>query len=194
MSSTPSRMIPLGTIAPKFELTDGLSSTKKNLNTLKGSSGTLIVFICNHCPYVIHLLKHWVNYSNELLKKKINTIAISSNDVQNYPEDNPKLMKKLSLKYNFKFPYLYDHNQEVAKKYDAACTPDFYLFDKNNSLFYRGRYDKSRPNNSEILDGLDLKNAVELMINNKKLQTTQYPSLGCNIKWKKGNEPDCFSS
>jgi len=177
-------MISLGTIAPEFKLNDGIDSQFQKLNDLNGENGTLIVFICNHCPYVIHILKHWVDFSNSLINKKINTIAISSNDIINYPEDSPELMKKLSLEYNFKFPYLFDSDQSVAKKYDAACTPDFYLFDSKLCLYYRGRYDKSRPNNSDELNGNDLKNAVNSMLEKKQFNQTQYPSLGCNIKWK----------
>ena len=192
MALTPSKMIPIGTIAPEFNLSDGISKDKRNLFDLKGSNGTLIVFICNHCPYVIHILEHWVRFSNSLLTKGINTIAISSNDIIKYPEDSPKLMKELASKMNFKFPYLFDSDQKVAKSYDATCTPDFFLFNDKSELCYRGRYDDSRPNNSNQLSGIDLKNAVDSMLNNKTLDTLQYPSMGCNIKWKKGHEPEGF--
>lgn len=192
MSLTPSKMIPIGTIAPEFVITDGISKVKKNLKDLKGSNGTLIVFICNHCPYVIHILEHWVDFSNSLLNKGINTIAISSNDIIKYPQDSPKLMKELALKHKFKFPYLFDHDQKIAKSYDATCTPDFFLFDNKSALFYRGRYDDSRPNNSNPLTGVDLKKAVNSMLNNNTSDFFQYPSMGCNIKWKQGNEPEDF--
>ena len=184
MAATESKMISLGSKAPDFSLSNGIDNKFYSLSDLKGKNGTLILFICNHCPYVIHIIKHFVSLSKKLIKNEVGVIAISSNDIINYPEDSPSNMLKFSKKYNFSFPYLFDESQDVAKKYDAACTPDFFLYDKNLSLFYRGRYDKSRPNNNEKLNALDLNEAFNYMIENKKFTKTQYPSLGCNIKWK----------
>jgi len=184
MAATESKMIPLGSKAPDFSLSNGIDNTFLKLSDLKGKNGTLILFICNHCPYVIHIISHFVSFSRKLIENNIGIIAISSNDIVNYPEDSPANMIKFSKKYNFSFPYLFDEKQDVAKKYDAACTPDFFLYDKNLSLFYRGRYDKSRPNNNDKLTAQDLNEALNCMIENKKFTNTQYPSLGCNIKWK----------
>jgi len=184
MAATESKMVSLGSKAPDFSLSNGLDNTFLNLTDLKGKNGTLILFICNHCPYVLHIINHFILFSKKLIENEIGIIAISSNDINNYPEDSPANMLKFSKKYNFSFPYLFDEKQDVAKKYDAACTPDFFLYDKNLSLFYRGRYDKARPNNNEKLSSQDLDEAVNSLIKNKKFSKTQYPSLGCNIKWK----------
>ncbi len=184
MALTPSKMIQLGTKAPYFNLINPIDQNYLNLNQLTGEKGTLIVFMCNHCPYVIHLIEHFCSTMNDFKSRGINTIAISSNDIDKYPEDGPEKMILLSNKYNFGFPYLFDKNQRVAKLYDAACTPDFYLFDDTNHLVYRGRYDSSRPGNEEKLTGTDLRNAIEFMLNKKPIPEKQYPSMGCNIKWK----------
>ncbi len=184
MAATESKMISLGSKAPDFSLSNGVNNTFLSLSNLKGKNGTLILFICNHCPYVIHIINHFVSFSKKLIENEIGIIAISSNDIIKYPEDSPDKMLEFSKKYNFSFPYLFDEKQSIAKKYDASCTPDFFLYDKNLSLYYRGRYDKSRPNNNEELSAEDLKEAVNSMIEDKKFTKTQYPSLGCNIKWK----------
>ena len=155
----------------------------QELERLKGSNGTLIIFMCNHCPYVIHLLDSILKTSEKLLNKKIKTVAISSNSIITHPQDGPDEMKKLAISKKFNFPYLYDETQEVAKIYKAECTPDFYLFDKKLILSYRGRYDQSRPGNQTKVTGYDLNKAVDLMTSNSDQLKMQYPSMGCNIKW-----------
>ena len=183
MALTESFMLPLGTDAPPFRLPNVVNDEMQELNQLKGVKGTLIIFMCNHCPYVIHLLDGILKTAEKLSNKKIKTIAISSNSVITHPQDGPNEMKKLAISKRFSFPYLYDQTQEVAKSYKAECTPDFYLFDEKLILSYRGRYDQSRPGNQIKVTGNDLHNAVELMITNSEQIKTQYPSMGCNIKW-----------
>ncbi|WP_069675814.1 thioredoxin family protein [Formosa sp. Hel1_33_131] len=184
MSLTPSNMLPLGTEAPNFELWDSVSDSTKTLNKLKGTQGTLILFICNHCPFVIHINEALVSLSNNLQNKGIGVVAISSNDVENYPQDGPKQMQLHAKNANYAFPYLYDETQSVAKGYEAACTPDFFLFDADLKLVYRGQLDDSRPGNGLPVDGADLLHAVQCMIENKTNARPQKPSIGCNIKWK----------
>lgn len=184
MSLTPSNMLPLGTEAPDFELWDSASKSIKSLNSLKGSQGTLILFICNHCPFVIHINEALVSIANTLLNKGIGVVAISSNDVEKYPQDGPEKMHLHAKNTNYPFPYLYDETQSVAKAYDAACTPDFFLFDSSMKLVYRGQLDDSRPGNGLPVDGTDVLNAVQCMIENKVNTSPQKPSIGCNIKWK----------
>ena len=177
-------MVSLGTKAPDFSLLDVISEEFKNLNELKGENGSVIMFICNHCPYVKHVNKTIVELANKFEKDGINFIAISSNDVINYPEDSPELMKINAQEYNFIFPYLYDESQEVAKKYDAACTPDFYLYNSELRLIYRGQLDDSRPGNGVECNGDDLEHALSCLLANTENNRIQKPSIGCNIKWK----------
>tara|TARA_Y200000002_G_scaffold242981_1_gene201025 strand:+ start:95 stop:679 length:585 start_codon:yes stop_codon:yes gene_type:complete len=193
MARTESYMLPLNTEAPNFSLTNGVDQIEVTLGEVKGMSGTLVIFMCNHCPYVLHLLEKIVEVSHEIKKLGINTVAISSNDVENYPDDRPELMQKLALEKSFDFPYLYDPNQEVALAYEAACTPDFYLFGQDLKLVYRGRFDDARPKNDNPITGKDLLNACQKLLNGAEQETNQIPSLGCNIKWKAGNEPKGFS-
>jgi peroxiredoxin len=184
MAKTPSNMVSLGTSAPNFKLPDIISQKIVSLEEIKGLNGTLIMFICNHCPYVKHVNKTIVNLAKKYKQDEINFIAISSNDVKNYPEDSPKLMKVNAVENNYNFPYLYDESQDIAKSYDAACTPDFYLYDSNLFLVYRGQLDDSRPGNGINCDGKDISNAIECLINGKENSQIQKPSIGCNIKWK----------
>lgn len=184
MARTPSNMLPLGTEAPEFNLVDSISGKRMSLEHIKGPKGTLIIFMCNHCPFVIHILDEIERLSAEYKLKSIDTIAISSNDVANYPEDSPEKMKELAEKMDFVFPYLYDETQEVAKAYDAACTPDFYLFDDKLKLVYRGQLDNSRPGNGIPVTGEDLRAAMDNLLEGKEISKDQKPSLGCNIKWK----------
>ena len=181
---TKSNMLDLGIEAPDFNLPDVISDSNKSFNDIKGPKGTLVIFMCNHCPYVIHVLKEMVDLAHQYEVKGISAVAISSNDVKNYPADSPEKMKSLAQEMEFEFPYLYDASQEVAKAYDAACTPDFYLFDENHLLVYRGRMDDSRPGNDQPVTGNDLRAAMDAMLDNKDMPTPQYPSMGCNIKWK----------
>ena len=194
MAKTNSYMLPLGTEAPNFALTDTVSGKEISLSKIKGIKGTLIIFMCNHCPYVIHILDKIIEISTEIRDLGINTVAISSNDVENYPEDHPTLMKKLAEERDFSFPYLYDETQSVAISYEAACTPDFYLFDSELKLVYRGKFDDARPKNEEPVSGKDLYEAAKNLLMGIPQNNDQTPSLGCNIKWKKGNEPSGFFS
>jgi len=185
MARTPSNMLALKTIAPEFILPDTVSDKNIALNDVAGEKGTLIMFICNHCPYVIHVNEEIVNLANDYQSKGIGFVAISSNDVENYPDDSPEKMKIHAENSGYNFPYLYDETQSVARAYDAACTPDFYLFDSDNHLYYRGRLDGSRPGNDLPVTGEDLRAAMDDLLAKKPAPEKQYPSMGCNIKWKK---------
>ena len=184
MARTESNMLALGTVAPEFILMDTVSEKTMNLHAMNGEVGTLIMFICNHCPFVIHVNPEIVKMAKEFQSKGIQFIAISSNDVEKYPEDAPHFMRIKAKAENYTFPYLYDEDQTVAKAYDAACTPDFFLFDNELKLVYRGQLDDSRPGNGSPLTGIDLRNAMENLIHGKEISAIQKPSIGCNIKWK----------
>ncbi len=184
MARTPSNMIPLMTTAPQFEILDTVSGKMMSLSQLKGEKGTVIFFICNHCPFVIHVNQELVRVARDYAEKGIGFIAISSNDVENYPDDAPDLMKKLAEEQGYPFPYLYDETQEVARAYDAACTPDIFLFDSDLRLAYRGQLDSSRPGNDIPVTGEDLRKALDAVLENRSVPGEQKPSLGCNIKWK----------
>ena len=184
MARTPSNMISLGSLAPDFNLIDVTSDSNFSLKENKGTIGTVIMFICNHCPYVKHVNPTISKLAKQYHSDKIKFIAISSNDVINYPEDSPEKMKTNAIENDFNFPYLYDETQEVAKAYDAACTPDFYLYNDNLKLVYRGQLDDSRPGNEVESNGNDIKNAIDCLINGIENNDLQKPSIGCNIKWK----------
>ena len=184
MARTPSNMLALGTQAPDFTLIDTVSDSTMSLNEIKGSKGTVIMFICNHCPFVIHVNTEISKLAKDYAKKGINFIAISSNDVENYPADAPDLMKQKAIDEEYIFPYLYDETQKVAKQYDAACTPDFFVFDNKLKLVYRGQLDDSRPGNDIPVTGKDIRNALDAIIEGKVVSEIQKPSIGCNIKWK----------
>lgn len=184
MSFTISKMLPLGTQAPDFKLPDTVSGKDLSLEELKSDAATVIMFICNHCPYVIHVNPEIVRIANDYQSKGVRFIAISSNDVENYPLDAPDKMEIVAKVLRFPFPYLYDESQEVAKAYDAACTPDFYVFDGSLKLFYRGRIDDSRPGSNTPLTGHDLRDAIDRVLTAMPAPEKQYPSGGCNIKWK----------
>ncbi|MFH4967984.1 thioredoxin family protein [Gaetbulibacter sp. M240] len=184
MANTPSNMLPLGTKAPKFTLRDTISNTMLNFESIKGKHGTVVMFICNHCPFVLHVNDALVSIGKTYQDKHIGFVAISSNDVENYPQDGPEKMTKHAKRVGYPFPYLYDESQEIAKAYDAACTPDIYVFDNEDTLIYRGQLDDSRPGNGIPVTGKDLKHALDCLLNNKENQMPQKPSIGCNIKWK----------
>ena len=184
MANTASNMIPLGTSAPGFTLCDTVSGDDLTLFELRGDIATVIFFICNHCPFVVHVDQELVNIANTYADKKVSCIAISSNDVKNYPDDAPNLMRKKAQEMNYPFPYLYDESQEVALSYDAACTPDIYVFDKNLRLVYRGQLDDSRPGNGMPVTGENLRHALDCLLEEKENEEIQKPSIGCNIKWK----------
>ncbi|MEP1151360.1 MAG: thioredoxin family protein [Balneola sp.] len=192
MAATLSTMLEIGTKAPDFNLPN-IDGNMISLQELRPKVGVLIMFICNHCPYVKHLNEALVKFANDYREQGIKCIAISSNDVENYPQDSPELMKELSEKHQFPFPYLYDESQEVAKAYKAACTPDFFLFDDELKLFYRGQFDDSRPGNNKPVTGRDMRNAADKLIEGESNIESQIPSMGCNIKWKQGNEPEYFN-
>jgi thiol-disulfide isomerase/thioredoxin len=183
MANTASKMIPLGTKAPVFELIDTVTDKKLSLDKMKGERGTVIMFICNHCPFVIHVNPEIARMAKEYHSQGIAFIAISSNDIVNYPQDAPHLMKQKAVEADYPFPYLFDATQAVAKAYDAACTPDFYLFDSSMALVYRGQLDDSRPGNGIPVTGKDLRNAIEALIHGNEISPNQRPSIGCNIKW-----------
>ena len=184
MSLTESNMLPIGTQAPPFSLLDTVSGQQMNLNNIKGDKGTMIVFSCNHCPFVIHVNHELVNIANHYIPKGIGFAAISSNDIENYKDDSPDKMNIVAKVLKYPFPYLYDADQSVAKAYDAACTPDFYLFDRNDKLIYRGRMDASRPGNGMPVTGADLRFALDAVVLGIDKIQPQIPSAGCNIKWK----------
>ena len=185
MSLTPSHMLPLGTKAQDFRLTDVVSNNLYTLEELKGEKGTVIMFICNHCPYVKHVNNQIVKVANDYRVSGFSFAAIMSNDVEGYPNDHPDFMVLSARKNHYPFPYLYDSTQEVAKAYDAACTPDFFVFDASLKLIYRGQLDDSRPGNGISSNGKDLREALDAILNNRKVSEPQKPSMGCNIKWKK---------
>ena len=184
MALTPSNMIPLGTLAPNFTLPDTISGNKYALPQLKGAQATVIMFICNHCPYVKHINSQLVKLANDYLPKGVAFVAISSNDAIAQPDDAPDKMKELAAKEGYPFPYLYDESQTVAKAYDAACTPDFYIFDADLKLAYRGQLDDSRPSNDKPLTGADIRTALDALLSGVAVSPRQRPSIGCNIKWK----------
>ena len=184
MARTPSNMLPLGTQAPAFNLYDTVSGDPMELDHIKGEKGTVVFFICNHCPFVIHVNEELVRVANDYMSKGFGFVAISSNDVVNYPQDGPGLMKEMALKMSYPFPYLYDETQEVARAFDAACTPDIYLFDGDLRLAYRGQLDGSRPGNDIPVNGEDLRAALDAVHSENPVPENQKPSLGCNIKWK----------
>ena len=184
MALTPSNLMTVGTLAPDFTLSDTISDQMRSLQELKGTKGTVVMFICNHCPFVIHINALIVGLANEYKKQGIAFIAISSNDVEKYPQDGPVLMKVHAIENEYPFPYLYDETQEVAKAYDAACTPDIYVFDSTLKLYYHGQLDASRPGNEIAVTGNDIKKAFDLMLENKPYTEVFKPSMGCNIKWK----------
>ncbi len=184
MARTSSTMLPLGTKAPDFNLLDTVSGDSVNLYESKGLKGTLIMFICNHCPFVKHINNEISKLGKYYISKGINLLAISSNDAKNYPQDSPDKMRENAIEQDFIFPYLYDVSQGVAKKYEAACTPDFFLFNDDLELVYRGQLDDSRPGNNIPVTGKDLRNALDALLSNSPISKDQKPSIGCNIKWK----------
>ena len=188
MTATASQMLPLGTLAEDFNLPD-CEGNIISLSDFKDAPALLIIFMCNHCPYVIHVVDNLVELIKEYQAKGLAVVAISSNDVILYPDDSPELMARFAREHDFSFPYLYDESQEVAKAYRAACTPDFFAFDSEHALAYRGQMDSSRPGSDIPVTGADLKAALDAILKGENPSAEQKPSLGCNIKWKSGNEP-----
>ena len=184
MVATKSNMIPLGTTAHPFTLLDTRTGEIISFSNQTEGKGFLFAFICNHCPFVIHLKNHFPALFNQWNKEGVKVYTISANDAVKYPDDSPQKMAMDAEEFKFEFPYLYDETQEIAKLYGAVCTPDFFLYDGNQKLFYRGQYDSTRPGTGEEVTGTDLINAVSLFLSGKGPPTDQRPSLGCNIKWK----------
>lgn len=177
-------MMPLGTAAPSFKLPDAVSGNMVSLDDLKSDKATVIMFICNHCPYVKHINSALVQLAGEYMSRGVSFVAISSNDVENYPQDAPDKMTVTAREEGYPFPYLYDETQEVAKSYDAACTPDLYVFDGEMKCAYRGQFDDSRPKNDVPVTGRDLRAALDDVLAGRAVSIEQRPSIGCNIKWK----------
>ncbi len=184
MALTPSNVMEKGVVAPQFTLPDTVTGKNISLNDVKGENGTVILFICNHCPFVIHVNLLLVALAKEYQKKGIGFVAISSNDVEKYPQDAPDVMKLHALKHQYPFPYLYDASQQVAKDYDATCTPDVYVFNGDLKSYYHGQLDSSRPGNNIPSNGSDIKKALDLMLLGQEYTETEKPSIGCGIKWK----------
>jgi len=192
MVKTASTMLSLGTAAPEFSLQNVDGSTVSN-SDFSDSQGLLVIFMCNHCPFVIHLQDELVSFIREYQEKGLAVVAISSNDVENYPQDGPEKMAEEAAAHGYTFPYLFDGSQEVAKAYQAACTPDFFLFDKDQKLAYRGQFDDSRPESGIAVTGEDLRSACDIILAGEELTADQKPSIGCNIKWIVGSEPAYFT-
>lgn len=189
MALTPSQMIPLGTKAPAFALPDVTTGKTVSIADFSTKKGLLVMFICNHCPYVKHVAPELARIGRDYADKELGIVAISANDVSTHPDDSPDRMKVEAKSRGYSFPYLYDETQDVAKAYSAACTPDFFLFDAQRKLVYRGQLDDSRPGNNVPVTGRDLRAAIEAVLSDGTMPGPQRPSIGCNIKWKRGNAP-----
>ncbi len=192
MARTPSTMLPLGTPAPQFTLLEPLSGKHISFSDFSDAKGVVVIFMCNHCPFVKHIAPALGSFAREYGARGIATVAINSNDADTYPDDSPEKMVEEVKTQGYPFPYLYDAGQAVAKAFRAACTPDFYLFDAEGKLVYRGQFDASRPGNNIPVTGADLRAAADALLAGRPLPEDQLPSLGCNIKWKPGNAPDYF--
>ena len=189
MARTPSTMLELGTVAPDFELLDPATNQQVSLSDFAGKP-LLVAFICNHCPYVILIKEEFTKFAKEYQEKGIAVVAINANDVANYPDDSPEKMVEDVKEFGYTFPYLFDDSQEVAHQYQAACTPDFFMFDAEHKLYYRGQFDDSRPNTEIAVTGADMISAANDLLAGKLAPEQQKASLGCNIKWKEGNAPE----
>ena len=193
MARTESTMLELGTPAPDFSLPEPATNNNFSLANFTANQALLVIFMCNHCPYVLHVHKELNDLIREYQSKGLAAVAINANDVENYPDDSPEKMASLSKEMDYCFPYLFDEDQSVAKAYKAACTPDFFLFDSEMKLAYRGQFDDSRPRNDAPVTGVDMRAAFEAVLAGSEIaEDTQKPSMGCNIKWKVDNAPDYF--
>jgi peroxiredoxin len=184
-------MLGIGTKAPDFDLQDTATGRRVSLSDFTDKP-LLVVFSCNHCPYVLHIIQSLTGFANAVQRRGVGVVMISANDATGYPQDGPQKMAEFARRHGFEFPYLYDETQRIAQAYQAACTPDLYLFDGSHRLVYRGQYDASRPGNEVPVSGADLKAAVDALLAGKDISARQVPSVGCNIKWRAGNEPDYF--
>ncbi|MEC4814210.1 MAG: thioredoxin family protein [Scytonema sp. PMC 1069.18] len=194
MVLTASTMLPLGTQAPDISLPDVVSGETISLSTFAGKKALLVMFICQHCPFVKHIKQELAQLGKDYVNSDLGIVAISANDVQNYPDDSPESLKAMAIELDFKFPLCYDESQNTTQAYTAACTPDFFLFDGDRRLVYRGQLDDSRPSNDKPVTGADLRAAIETVLAGKPVEGEQKPSIGCNIKWKPGNEPSYFGA
>lgn len=192
MAETPSTMLPLGTKMPAFSLEDAVTGKTVTDRDAAGAKATLVMFICNHCPFVKHVLDEITRLAGDYIPKGVAVVAVNSNDVASYPDDHPDEMKKLAAKKGWQFPFLFDDTQEAAKTFKAACTPDFFLFGPEGKLVYRGQLDDSRPGSKIPVTGMDLRAALDAVLSGRPAAKEQRPSIGCNIKWKRGNEPPYF--
>lgn len=192
MVLTYSTMLSLGTKAPEFSLKDVVTGKEVSNGTFDNKKLMLVIFMCKHCPYVVHIQNELAKFSTDYEGKDIGIVGISSNDAETYPDDSPENLKTYAQQMKFNFPLLFDGTQEVAKRYTAACTPDFFLFDNDRKLVYRGQFDDSRKSNTEPINGKDLRDAVDAALADRQVTENQKPSTGCNIKWKSGNEPPYF--
>lgn len=192
MALTASTMLPLGTKAPNFQLPDVVSGEMISLSRFTGKKALLVMFICKHCPFVKHVQDELANLGKDYINRDLGIVAISANDVNKYPDDAPEQLKAIAQELGFTFPFCYDESQETAKAYTAACTPDFFLFDADQRLFYRGQLDDSRPSNGKPVTGEDLRTAIDTVLAGQSVNLEQKPSVGCNIKWKPGNEPSYY--
>lgn len=189
MAETPSTMLPVGTILPGFSLRDAVSGREISDQDFEEFEALVVMFICNHCPFVKHVVEELGRLGRDYIRRGVGFVAINSNDVRNYPQDGPVHMKELAEREGWEFPYLLDADQQVARAYRAACTPDFYLFDSERKLVYRGQLDDSRPGNGRPVTGRDLRAALEAVLGGASVSEDQVPSIGCNIKWAPGNAP-----
>ncbi|MCX6389581.1 MAG: thioredoxin family protein [Solirubrobacterales bacterium] len=193
MTAVESTMLALGTAAPSFQLPDTSREIRSLESIAEGADAVVVAFICNHCPYVKLIADRFASLADELIAKRVAVVAINSNDADSYPDDAPEAMAEEAGLRGYRFPYLYDESQQVALSYRAACTPDFYVFDRDLRLTYRGRFDAARPGNGEAVTGADLREAVEAALAGQPPIATQLPSIGCNIKWRPGVSPEWFS-
>ena len=194
MAKTLSTMLELGTAAPDFSLPDVVSGETVSLNDFADKKALLVMFICRHCPFVKHVESELAQIGIDYESKDVGIVAVSANDAAEFPDDAPESLKEMAEQLGFKFPFLYDESQETAKAYSAACTPDFFLFDRSRKLVYRGQLDDSRPDSGKPVTGKDLRAAVDAVLNDQAINADQRASIGCNIKWKSGNEPSYFGS
>jgi peroxiredoxin len=185
-------MLEIGTKAPDFQLKDVVGGSAVSLASFEGKRGLLVMFICRHCPFVVHVREELARLGRDYADADLGIVAISSNDAQSYPDDGPEMLRAMAEQLGFTFPFCYDETQEVARSYRAACTPDFYLFDGDRKLVYRGQLDDSRPGNGKPVTGRDLRAAIDAVLAGEAVASEQLPSIGCNIKWKPGNEPSYY--
>jgi len=190
MVLTPSTMLALGTQSPDFQLPDVISGEMISLETFKIKKALLVMFICRHCPFIKHIQQHLAQLGQDYLETNLGIVAISANDAEKYPDDAPDRLKEMAEELGFSFPFCFDQSQAIAKAYSAACTPDFFLFDAQRHLVYRGQLDDSRPSNNIPVTGIDLRQAIASVLGDQPINPDQKPSIGCNIKWKPGNEPN----